>query len=130
MKIKTNKILQKIISEEEKRKSKIEKIRNSLTDEDFGFLNSENFNIYDLNYLLINTKMEKLPISILWKSIQIKFSEWGNQKINKVKKINWNEITDEKWNIFHINLEKVWSIFEPKSKRYRFDFDDFSDLKK
>lgn len=123
-----NKILQKIISEEEKRKSKIEKIRNSLTDEDFGFLNSENFNIYDLNYLLINTKMEKLPISILWKSIQIKFSEWGNQKINKVKKINWNEITDEKWNIFHINLEKVWSIFEPKSKRYRFDFDDFSDL--
>lgn len=73
--------------------------------------------------------MEKLPISILWKSIQIKFSEWGNQKINKVKKINWNEITDEKWNIFHINLEKVGSIFEPKSKRYRFDFDDFSDLK-
>ena len=60
-----NKILQKIISEEQKRKSKLEKIWNSLTDEDFGFLNSENFNIYDLNYLLINTKMEKLPISII-----------------------------------------------------------------
>ena len=59
------KILQKIISEEQKRKSKLEKIWNSLTEEDFGFLNSENFNIYDLNYLLINTKMEKLPISIL-----------------------------------------------------------------
>lgn len=38
MKIKTNKILQKIISEEEKRKSKIEKIRNSLTEEDFEYI--------------------------------------------------------------------------------------------
>ena len=59
----------------------------------------------------------------------IELYKYFSEKINKVKKINWNEITDEKWNIFHINLEKVWSIFEPKSKRYRFDFNDFSDLK-
>ena len=58
----------------------------------------------------------------------IELYKYFSEKINKVKKINWNEITDEKWNIFHINLEKVWSIFEPKSKRYRFDFNDFSDL--
>ena len=59
----------------------------------------------------------------------IELYKYFSEKINKVKKINWNEITDEKWNFFHINLEKVWSIFEPKSKRYRFDFNDFSDLK-
>ena len=59
----------------------------------------------------------------------IELYKYFSEKINKVKKINWNEITDEKWNIFHINLEKVGSIFEPKSKRYRFDFNDFSDLK-
>ena len=33
-----NKIFQKIISEEQKRKSKLEKIRNSLTDEDFDYI--------------------------------------------------------------------------------------------
>jgi len=38
MKIKTNKILQTIISEEQKRKSKIDKIRNSLNDEDFDYI--------------------------------------------------------------------------------------------
>ena len=32
-----NKLLLEIISEEQKRKSKIEKIRNSLTDEDFDY---------------------------------------------------------------------------------------------
>ncbi len=73
--------------------------------------------------------MKNLPISIIWKSIQIRFSDWWNQKINKIKKINWNEIYDEKWNVYHINLEKIWSIFEPKSKNYKFkDFDDFGDF--
>ena len=38
MKIKTIKILQKIYKEEQKRKSKLEKIRNSLTDEDFEYI--------------------------------------------------------------------------------------------
>lgn len=38
MKIKTNKILQKIYKEEQKRKSKLEKIRNSLTKEDFEYI--------------------------------------------------------------------------------------------
>lgn len=38
MKIKTNKILLKIYLEEEKRKSKLEEIRNSLTDEDFEYI--------------------------------------------------------------------------------------------
>ena len=38
MKIKTNKILLKIYLEEEKRKSELEKIRNSLTDEDFDYI--------------------------------------------------------------------------------------------
>lgn len=38
MKIKTNKILQKIYKEEQKRKSELEKIRNSLTDEDFDYI--------------------------------------------------------------------------------------------
>lgn len=33
-----NKIFQEIISEEQKRKSKLEKIRNSLTDEDFDYI--------------------------------------------------------------------------------------------
>lgn len=33
-----NKILQEIISEEQKRKSKIDKIRNSLNDEDFDYI--------------------------------------------------------------------------------------------
>lgn len=76
--------------------------------------------------------MKNLPISIIWKSIQIRFINWWSQKINKIKKINWNEIYDEKWNIYHINLEKVGSIFEPKSKNYKFkdfkEFDDFEDL--
>ena len=40
MKIKTNKILQTIISEEQKRKSKIDKIRSSLTDEDFDYIDT------------------------------------------------------------------------------------------
>ncbi|RKW20175.1 hypothetical protein D8B46_10010 [Candidatus Gracilibacteria bacterium] len=74
--------------------------------------------------------MKELPTSIIGKSIQIRFINGGGIKINGVKKINNNEITDNKGNIFHINLEKVGSIFEPKSKRYRFDFNDFSDLKK
>lgn len=76
--------------------------------------------------------MKSLPISIIWKSIQIRFINWWSQKINKIKKINWNEIYDEKWNIYHINLDKIWSIFEPKSKNYKFkdfkEFDDFGDL--
>ena len=38
MKKKKNKLLLEIISKEEKRKSKIEKIRNSLTDEDFEYI--------------------------------------------------------------------------------------------
>lgn len=38
VKKKKNKILQEIISEEQKRKSKIDKIRNSLTDEDFDYI--------------------------------------------------------------------------------------------
>jgi hypothetical protein len=38
MKIKTNKILQKIYKEEQKRKSELEEIRNSLTDEDFDYI--------------------------------------------------------------------------------------------
>lgn len=33
-----NKLLQEIISEEQKRKSKIDKIRSSLTDEDFDYI--------------------------------------------------------------------------------------------
>lgn len=33
-----NKILQKIISEEQKRKSEVKKIRNSLTEEDFDYI--------------------------------------------------------------------------------------------
>lgn len=36
--MKINKILQKIYKEEEKRKSKLEKIRNSLTKEDFEYI--------------------------------------------------------------------------------------------
>ena len=36
--MKINKILQKIYKEEEKRKSKLEEIRNSLTDEDFDYI--------------------------------------------------------------------------------------------
>ena len=73
--------------------------------------------------------MKELPTSIIWKSIQIRFINWWWIKINWVKKINNNEITDNKWNIFHVNLEKIWSIFEPKSKNYKFnDFDDFRDL--
>lgn len=39
MKKKKNKLLLEIISKEEKRKSKIEKIWNSLTDEDFDYIN-------------------------------------------------------------------------------------------
>lgn len=38
MKKKKNKLLLEIISKEEKRKSKIEKIRNSLTEEDFDYI--------------------------------------------------------------------------------------------
>lgn len=38
MKIKTNKILQKIYKEEQKRKSELEEIRNSLTDKDFDYI--------------------------------------------------------------------------------------------
>ena len=38
MKKKKNKLLLEIISKEEKRKSKIEKIRNSLTDKDFDYI--------------------------------------------------------------------------------------------
>lgn len=77
--------------------------------------------------------MKQLPISIIWKSVQIRFADWWSQKINKIKKINWNTIIDEKWNSYHINLEKIWSIFEPKSENYTFkdfkEFDDFGDLK-
>ena len=40
MKIKTNKILQKIYKEEQKRRSELEKIRNSLNDEDFDYIES------------------------------------------------------------------------------------------
>jgi hypothetical protein len=36
----TNKILQEIISEENQRKSKLEKIRNSLTEEDFDYIDT------------------------------------------------------------------------------------------
>ena len=36
--MKTNKILQKIYKEEQKRKSEVKKIRNSLTDEDFDYI--------------------------------------------------------------------------------------------
>lgn len=38
MKIKTNKILQKIYKEEQKRKSELGEIWNSLTDEDFDYI--------------------------------------------------------------------------------------------
>ena len=40
MKIKTNKILQKIYKEEQKRKSELDKIWNSLTKEDFEYIDT------------------------------------------------------------------------------------------
>ncbi len=40
MKIKINKILQKIYKEEQKRKSELEEIWNSLTDEDFEYIDT------------------------------------------------------------------------------------------
>lgn len=64
--------------------------------------------------------MKKLPISIIWKSVQIRFTNWWNLKINNIHSIKENVIFDKKWNKYHLNLDEVWSIFEPKSKKYNF----------
>lgn len=75
--------------------------------------------------------MKELPKSIIWKSVKIRFINGWSQKINTISEVKWNQVMDFLWNIYHLNLEKIWSIFEPKSQNYKFkDLDDFGDLEK
>lgn len=79
-------------------------------------------------------KMNKIPEKIIWKDVLIVFQWWAHQKITRVWKVDNEKIIDGYGNIYNLDIEKIASIFVPRSKEYRIGknfrnkIDDFSDL--
>ena len=60
----------------------------------------------------------QIPGTIIWKDVRLIFSWWGYKNIVRVSKVVENIIVDEKGNQYHVNLNLLSSIFEPKSEGY------------